>query len=136
MCDTDSFVVGAVRYAEVITKYNDLGLNKTSNQICVNQPYTNSWNALGPFVGNAYNSIGNLDKKWMGRINAVARNPKDDNVIYIGTHRAGLFKSINGGQSWFNVTDKNIKMVGLGIQDIYVHPVDTGSVIISTGYGL
>ena len=30
MCDTDSFVVGAVKYAEVITKYKDLGLNKTS----------------------------------------------------------------------------------------------------------
>jgi photosystem II stability/assembly factor-like uncharacterized protein len=50
------------------------------------------WRELGPFRG--------------GRSVAVAGNPQRPNEFWMGTTGGGVYKSINGGESWAPVTDK------------------------------
>jgi len=49
---------------------------------------------------------------------AVAFDPKDPRVIYVGTHEAGVLKSTDGGSSWTAATD------GLGGSDVHGLAVD------------
>jgi photosystem II stability/assembly factor-like uncharacterized protein len=60
-----------------------------------------TWTELGPSAWTA--SYG-----WnpgMGRINAVAVNQTDTNIIYIGSNGGGVWKTTNGGISWTPLVD-------------------------------
>ena len=87
----------------------------------------NSWSNLGPYswevAPNGYNP-GN------GRVNCITVDPIDKNIIYIGAASGGLWKSVDGGNSWITTTDE---VAVLGITDIYVSPNDNSHVIALTG---
>ena len=87
-----------------------------------------NWTALGP--QNWTNSGG-----WNpgnGRINCVEQDPNNASVIYAGAASGGLWKSINGGSNWTNLTDH---LPVLGVSAILVDPVNSNVIYLGTGDG-
>lgn len=68
----------------------------------------------------------------IGRINAVAIDPINANIVYAGSAGGGLWKSTNDGLTWSVVTD-NIGV--LGISKIVIHPTEPETIYIATGDG-
>ena len=78
---------------------------------------TGVWTSIGPY---------NLG----GRASAVARDPNDGNVLWLGAADGGVFKSTDGGVQWTPVFDSQ---VALSIGAIAVHPTDSNVVYVGTG---
>ncbi len=64
------------------------------------------------------------------RINSMAINPNDENEIYLGYARGGLYKTVDGGQNW---TDVFREFSYLGISSVVFDPSDSNTVYIGTG---
>lgn len=54
---------------------------------------------------------------------AIAPDPKDPLVIYVGTHEAGVLKTTDGGVTW---TDANTGLAGLDVHGLAVDPTAPG----------
>ncbi len=80
------------------------------------------WKPMGPFNGNAIDGI--------GRINRIAFDPTDPQVVWMGAPAGGLWKSIDGGQNWTTNTDR---LANLGISDIEINPINKNIMYIATG---
>jgi len=65
-----------------------------------------------------------------GRINCIAVDPEDTNVIYAGSASGGIFKTINGGSSWFPVFDDQPY---LAVAEIVFDPFDHETLYVATG---
>lgn len=71
---------------------------------------------------------------------AVALDPNNDNIIYVGgyyydnqgTRRGGLFKSINGGKDWINIGEE----ISRYIYDIAIDPILSNKIYIGTWSGI
>lgn len=81
-----------------------------------------SWSFLGP----TSHPIG------LGRLNAIAFHNTDPDIMYAGSANGGVWKTINGGTSWSNVTP-NIPL--LAIADVQVSPTNSNVIYILTGDG-
>lgn len=84
------------------------------------------WTNLGP-----YNYT--LTDSWsagQGRINAVAVDPIDPSILYVGAPAGGIWKSTDSGQTWANLNDD---MNVIGVSGIAIDPTDTDVIYISTG---
>jgi photosystem II stability/assembly factor-like uncharacterized protein len=68
----------------------------------------------------------------LGRVNAIAFDPLNPQVVYIGAADGGLWKSTNGGAGWTTLTDN---LPTLSIADIAVDPVTPSNLFIATGDG-
>lgn len=81
---------------------------------------------------------GSLDAAWTvqgpgnigARVNCIKVHPSNPNIIYIGYSNAGVWKTTNGGQSWFPVFDQQPLLV---IGDIELDPQDPNTVYVGTG---
>lgn len=62
------------------------------------------WRLIGPFRG--------------GRSVAVAGHPTDKMTFYMGTTGGGVWKTIDGGESWKNVSDSFFKMGSVGAVEV------------------
>src|SRR5512133_3516744 len=71
----------------------------------VSQGWNTSW--IGPFGG---------------RIAAMASDPQKPNVFYAGSFGAGMFKSIDSGETWSAI---NAGLPGLFINALAVDPTDS-----------
>ncbi|MEI6816901.1 MAG: T9SS type A sorting domain-containing protein [Bacteroidota bacterium] len=87
---------------------------------------TSNWTCLGPTSVPAANS----GQHGAGRLNCVAVNPLNANVIYVGAPAGGLWKSTNGGTSWTALAQN---LASIGITDIAINPTDTSMIFIATG---
>jgi PKD repeat protein/photosystem II stability/assembly factor-like uncharacterized protein len=84
-----------------------------------------NWECLGPIHipnGKGY--------KGLGRINTVAFDPIDPNVIYIGAASGGLWKTTVGGNNWVSYTDN---LPTLGVSAIIVDYTNGQQILIGTG---
>jgi photosystem II stability/assembly factor-like uncharacterized protein len=54
---------------------------------------------------------------------AIAPDPKDPRVIYVGTHEAGVLKSTDGGATW---TAVNTGLTGLDVHGLAIDPTAAG----------
>lgn len=54
-----------------------------------------NWKSIGPAPGGLYS----------GRVTAIAINPFDTSIVYIGAANGGVWKTTDGGKSWFSLTD-------------------------------
>jgi photosystem II stability/assembly factor-like uncharacterized protein len=78
---------------------------------------TNPWVLRGP------TNIG-------GRISDIEMSPTSFDTIYAGVASGGVFKSVDGGISWFPIFDETGVM---SIGDIAVDPVNPNNVYVGTG---
>ncbi len=80
------------------------------------------WSFLGPF--NTTTSNG------QGRLNCVKIHPTNANVMYVGASNGGIWKSINGGSTWANISP-DIPL--LSIADIGLDPNNSNIIYALTG---
>jgi hypothetical protein len=86
------------------------------------QPFT--WQFFGP--RNAQFEGTNIS----GRINAVAYDPNQANVIWAGSAGGGVWRSFDGGGSWFHLSDGwPLEMTS----SIAVDPLHSDTVYVGTG---
>jgi hypothetical protein len=98
----------------------------TKSQYFSDQTQNNSnWTPLGPDYMPTQN---------LGIIGCIKVDPNDNtlNTIYAGTNASGLWKTVDGGLHWNNITD-NIGMPGLGVQDVVIDPANSNKMYIATG---
>lgn len=88
-----------------------------------------SWSLVGPT--NMTTSATSLHTG-IGRVNCIAFHPTDPNTIFAGTPSGGIFKSTNGGNSWFSL---NSFMPSLGISGIVISYADPNDIYVLTGDG-
>ena len=86
-----------------------------------------NWNEIGPtkIPGNRTSQ-----PNGMGRVNAIAFHPTDDDIIYLGAPAGGLWKSIDKGKNWTSNTDT---LPTLGVSSIAIHPTNPDIIYIGTG---
>jgi photosystem II stability/assembly factor-like uncharacterized protein len=77
--------------------------------------------------GNTWESIGAPSH----HVNALAIDPEDSRVIYLGYNGTGLAKTIDGGTSW---TEINQGLTGVYPTGLAIHPIDPASVY-ATAHG-
>jgi photosystem II stability/assembly factor-like uncharacterized protein len=101
--------------------YKDLVLNASqsyyASQVLSKSLNTNAWQVEGP------HNIG-------GRIMSIAVNAQNQNTMLIGAAAGGIFKTKNGGTSWYPVFDNG---AFLSISDIKYDPIDTNVLYAATG---
>ncbi|HKR03246.1 MAG TPA: T9SS type A sorting domain-containing protein [Bacteroidia bacterium] len=68
----------------------------------------------------------------MGRMNCVRTDPNNANIVYAGSPSGGLWKSVDGGDSWTCLTDG---LPRIGISDIAINPNNPNEIYILTGDG-
>lgn len=86
-----------------------------------------NWTILGPTTlpTSSISAYGG-----MGRINAIAWESGNTNILYAGSPSGGLWKSTNGGTAWVPLTDNEIT---LGVSDIVVSHADANTIYLATG---
>ncbi len=65
-----------------------------------------------------------------GRVNTIAVNPVDTQMIFIGYAQGGIYRSADGGQSWASVFDDK---ASLSISDIEFDPQNPAHLWATTG---
>ncbi len=80
------------------------------------------WTPLGPF-----DAVGGTNA---GRVNAIAFDPANAKVIYIGAADGGVWKSPDSGATWTTLTDS---LPTLSIGDIAIDPTAPATIYIATG---
>lgn len=84
------------------------------------------WKPLGPFtVPRTAGSGGG-----MGRLNCIVFDPRSTDIIWVGAPTGGLWKSMDGGQTWSTNTDH---LPNLGVSDIEINPQNPDIMYIATG---
>jgi len=86
------------------------------------------WSFIGPDV--LPDPLGNPGYPGLGRVNTIAFDPTDNNIIWVGSPSGGLWKSIDGGESWTTSTDN---WPSLGVSDIAIDPTNNQIMYIATG---
>ncbi len=86
-----------------------------------------NWTSLGP---ETWTDITGHWNPGLGRINVIARDPFDPQILYIGSPSGGLWKTTDEGENWEVLTDQ---MPVLGVSAIAIHPVNSDIIYIGTG---
>lgn len=86
------------------------------------------WHLLGPKI-SAIQNIGLVSAVYIDTISDNSMN-----TIYIGTNSSGIWKTIDGGQNWRNLTDGSSFYIN-GITDIVGDPNNANIIYAATGGG-
>src|ERR1700730_16090229 len=65
-----------------------------------------------------------------GRVNAIAIDPRDNNVVYIGAAEGGVWKTTDGGVNWTPLTDSQPSLANGAIA---IDPQNPDTVYVGTG---
>jgi hypothetical protein len=95
--------------------------------ICSVGPNMANWVNLGPGT-----SVTPMTNQVVGIVTAVAFDPQNSTTYYAGTSNSGLWKTSNSGASWQCLTE-NLRLPGLGINDVAIDPTDHNTIYIATG---
>jgi photosystem II stability/assembly factor-like uncharacterized protein len=110
---------------------------KDQNILYAGAPEGGIWKSTNR--GDSWTPVG--DKLNSLRAKSIALDPLDGNIVYLGTGSSvyqggvGIFKSIDGGQTWDPFTDKAVTPEGTllsiqGVSRLVVHRTAAGSVLI------
>ena len=65
------------------------------------------WTALGPSPIPNGQTYGPKEVPVSGRVSAIAVDPKDPNIVYVGGAQGGVYRSRNGGKTWEMTGDED-----------------------------
>lgn len=90
-----------------------------------------TWTPMGPAP------IGSGSSAYSGRINAIAADPTNANIIYIAASSGGVWKTVDGGSHWVPLTDNLADASGnpipLSMGAIVVDPLHTNIIYAGAG---
>jgi|GEM_PF-229976 len=90
-----------------------------------------SWIPVGPL--ELVPHPGQVSIHDIGRVNCIAFHPADPDIIWIGAPQGGVWKTLNGGETWIPVGDD---LPLMKVSDIAVDPQDPDVMYICLGdYG-
>lgn len=87
-----------------------------------------SWTPLGP--APLPNGISSFGAPVSGRAVAIAVHPTDPRIVYLGAAQGGVWRSLNGGQTWDSIFDT---AESLAIGAIAIAPSNPSIVYVGTG---
>ncbi|HEY0791098.1 MAG TPA: hypothetical protein VGD78_08540, partial [Chthoniobacterales bacterium] len=90
------------------------------------------WQALGPSPLPNGQTYGTEQVPVSGRVSAIAVDPFDPNLVYLGPAQGGVWRSFDGGRHWAPL------MFGadnLAVGSITIDPCDHTRVLVGTGEG-
>ena len=67
-----------------------------------------------------------------GRVSAIAVDPNNPNLVYVGGAQGGVYRSFDGGETW---TQLLVGAKNFAIGCITIDPVDPNIVFVGTGEG-
>lgn len=85
-----------------------------------------NWTPIGPFDYQ-------LTQSWspgIGRVQVVAEDPQNSNIIYVGAPDGGIWKTTDGGSTWTPLGDD---LPVIGVSGIAIDYANTDNIYISTG---
>lgn len=88
------------------------------------------WSIVGP-VGTPAAIIG-YPAEGIGRISALAFHPTDSNIMWVGAPAGGLWRSLDNGANWENMTPD---WPNLGVGDIVINPNHPDTMYLASGDG-
>jgi photosystem II stability/assembly factor-like uncharacterized protein len=90
---------------------------------------TTSWTPIGPApIPNGQTQT--VTTAVSGRVAAVAVDPSNANVVYVGTAQGGLYRTLDGGQTWTAMTDS---AQSLAVGAVTIDPHNPSTVWVGTG---
>ncbi|MEL6813015.1 MAG: hypothetical protein AAFP76_16950, partial [Bacteroidota bacterium] len=98
--------------------------NKINNAAVANP--VSDWTSIGPTTAGAI-AIG---LPGIGRINAIAVDPNNEDIWYAGAPAGGIWKSTDAGDSWVNLFDN---FPQIGVSGIAIDPNNSDIIYIATG---
>jgi hypothetical protein len=121
-----TFPTGLFPSPEIV--YNEHIKYKAAYKNSENHTSAANWSFLGPHVIPT-------EGGGSGRINCIAIDPVDTNIIWLGAACGGLWKTTDGGLTWTSNTDL---LPSLSISDIVVDPTNPSVMYLATGdkYGI
>jgi len=105
--------------------WNEMKKFKSSNSS--RSTTRSNWQELGPRV---WQDVTGHWNPGIGRINVVAVDPNNPNVIFIGSPSGGCWKTSNEGETWDVLTDN---FPALGVSAIAIDPTNSDIIYIGTG---
>lgn len=87
---------------------------------------TSSWSSEGP---EEVGILGNL-LQLNGRLHAVAVDPNNADIWYVGAPTGGIWKSYDAGDTWVSLFDNFLQ---IGVSGIAIDPNDSNVIYIATG---
>ena len=89
----------------------------------------NQWTSIGPTpISNGQTNPQSVPVS--GRVNAIAFNPSNSNIIYIGAADGGVWETTDGGTTWTPLTDGQCSM---SMGALAIDPVNSNIVYAGTG---
>lgn len=114
-------------YPDGVFHNNIMAVSQEKNMQARNSNNLSSWEVLGPTNVPLTNWGG---KRGVGRINAIAFHPNNENIIWVGTPAGGLWKTTDGGLNWSNNTDQ---LPSLGVAAITIDPNNSDIMYLASG---
>lgn len=110
----------------VMTAAQHVAAWRQKNEMRASQIVLSDWITVGPF---SHLETGSWSPG-QGRINALAVDPNNSDVYYVGAPAGGLWKSEDAGVTWEILTDD---LPQLGVSAIAIDPADSNIIYIGTG---
>ena len=85
-----------------------------------------NWQPLGPFNYISTDSW----SPGTGRVNCIAEDPNNSNIIYIGAPAGGIWKTVDAGVTWTPLGDE---FSTIGISGITIDPSNSNIIYLCTG---
>ncbi|RCK73613.1 MAG: Glycosyl hydrolase, BNR repeat precursor [Ignavibacteriae bacterium] len=117
--------------ARLIAYEQDLALSRRYNKNILKTTYP-AWLNIGPAPA-ATMSYSPLWGDIAGRMRSVAVDPLNPDIIYIGAANGGVWKTTNGGNSWFPLTENELS---LAMGAIAIDPNNPDVIYAGTGEAL
>ncbi len=96
--------------------------------VCSDSPFSETWSYHGPSHEQQFPD----NTPYLGMTTSLIMHPDSFGVIYASGNTSGLFKTLDEGEHWHNVTD-DLGIPGMGITDIEYYPFDHSVIFATTG---
>jgi len=112
---------------------NDIIQRSVNNNNCTGIA-NETWTSLG-FTTRPSNNPNDSNSRnsqiTQGKANKILQHPNNSNILFAAGDTGGFWKSINGGNTWVNLTDH---LILCGVQDFAIHPTNPNIMYLATGY--
>src|SRR5260370_39528995 len=94
-------------------------------------PSSTTWTPVGPAPIPNGQTL-SVEVPVSGRVTAIAVDPRNSNILYVGAAQGGVYRSLDGGNTWTPLMDS---AQSLAIGAITIDPLNPSTVFVGTGEG-